>query len=48
MRERQAEENINLQYILIEKQVVNKLTKALLKDKFIAFKNILGLRIYKY
>jgi hypothetical protein len=48
MRERQAKGDIDLQYIPTKKQVANGLTKALLKDKFIAFRNALRLRMYKY
>jgi hypothetical protein len=48
MRERQAKGDIDLQYIPTKKQVADGLTKALLKDKFVAFRNILGLRIYEY
>jgi hypothetical protein len=48
MRERQAKGDIDLQYIPTEKQVADGLTKALLKNKFIAFKNALGLKMYKY
>ena len=31
-----------------ENQVANRLTKALLKDKFVAFRNALRLKTYKY
>ena len=48
MRERQAEGDVDLQYIPTEKQVADGLTKALPKDKFIAFRNALGLRTHEY
>ena len=48
MRKRQAEGDVDLQYIPTKKQVADGLTKALLKDKFVAFRNALGLRTYKY
>ena len=48
VQERQAEGDIDLQYIPTEKQVADGLTKALLKDKFIAFRNALGLKTHEY
>ena len=48
MREREAKREANLQYILTEKQVADRLIQALLKDKFIAFRDVLGLKIHKY
>lgn len=43
VREKQAENKVDLQYIPTEKQVADGLTKALPKDKFIAFRDALGL-----
>ena len=48
MWERQAKGDIDLQYIPTEKQVADGLTKVLLKDKFVAFRNALGLRTHEY
>ncbi len=42
VREKVVEGTIDLQYILIKYQVVDGLTKPLLKNKFIKFQNALG------
>ena len=37
-------EQIQLKYILIEKQIINKLIKVLSKNKFLIFRNALELK----
>ena len=39
VREQQTAGTVDLQYIFTEKQVADRLTKALLKDRFIAFRS---------
>jgi hypothetical protein len=43
VREKIAEQVLDLEYIQTSKQVADRLTKALPKDAFIAFRNALGL-----
>jgi hypothetical protein len=43
VREKIAEGDIELKYVVIGDQVVDRLTKTLPKDKFCAFRKTLGL-----
>ena len=43
MREQVTAGNIALEYIPIKRQVANGLTKALYKDKFNRFRDLIGL-----
>ncbi len=43
VREKKAEGQVSLQYIPTEKQVADGLTKALPKDRFVAFREAVGL-----
>ena len=43
VREQVAQGNVELEYIATDKQVADGLTKALCKDKFITFRNAIGL-----
>lgn len=43
VREQQANGTIELKYVPTENQVADGLTKALPKDRFIAFRNAVGL-----
>ena len=38
-----ADENVDLKYVSTDKQVANKLTKALCRDKFERFRELIGL-----
>jgi hypothetical protein len=43
VREKVAEGDIELKYIIIENQITDRLTKILPKNKFCAFRKTLGL-----
>jgi hypothetical protein len=43
VRERALDGDVELQYVPTEQQIADGLTKALPKDRFIAFRNALGI-----
>ena len=44
VREKIVEKHIQLQYVLIDEQIVDELTKSFVRDKFEVFRKVLNLR----